>query len=458
MKNNKNFKMIQEYLQEKGFVFPNSEIYGRLSNTYDYGPLGTLLFKNIKDLWWNEFITKEPHNYGLEAKTLLNPQVWKASGHLDNFADYVVENKVNQKRYRVDHLIEEFDKKLDVNIMSHEEITQILNEKITNYDNEKTLWGPIRKFNLMFETYQGVIEGQKNKIYLRPELAQGIFTNYQNVKKTMNEKIPFGIGQIGTSFRNEVTPRNFIFRTREFTQMELEYFVNREQSDEKFIYYQQKIENFLKLLGLSKNNYRWREHGNDELAHYAIATTDVEYNFPFGWGEIIGLANRGDFDLKNHFLNKQKKLTEENLQENEESIPYVIEPSIGLDRLMLALLIDAFCVEKEGTNQRQFLKLSFSIAPYQVAILPVVQKLHEDKAKSIFNDLIKKNIRVTYSGNGKIGRRFRLQDQIGTPLIMTIDDQSIEKNIVKIRDRDKKTQIDLEYEKFIQKYLHLLKY
>lgn len=438
---NKTFKDIQDHLKHTGFIFPNSEIYGGLANTYDYGPLGALLIKNIKDLWWQEFIIKEKNNYGFDAKTLLNPLIWKSSGHLDNFLDPLVENKVNKKRYRADHVIKNFDPNIDVEKMTFAQLETFLNQKIDKYDGAKTIWGPVRNFNLMFETYQGIIEEDKTKLYLRPELAQGIFVNYKNVQKTMRAKIPFGIGQIGHSFRNEITPRNFTFRTREFEQMELEYFVKPTEVDKAFAYYQNKITSFLKLLGLKKESYRIREHNSNELAHYSKKTVDFEYKFPFGWGEIIGLSNRGDFDLKAHMQFSKINLNYVDDLNKETFIPHVIEPSIGLDRLALALLVDSF----DSKGARLVLKLNSKIAPFKIAVLPLIKKIHEHKAQEIFEFLINHNLSVTYDESGSIGKRYVRQDMIGTPFCISVDDKTLENNIITLRTRDSTNQIFIDY-------------
>ncbi len=457
MDKNKNLKIIKDHLEKTGFIFPNSKIYGGLANAYDYGPLGTLFIKNIKDLWWREFITKEPNNYGLDAKTLLKPSILFASGHTVNFIDLLVENKINQKRYRADHIINEIDPSINPSTMSHEEIRLFLQEKVKKYDGSKTEWGQLRNFNLMFETYQGVIDNPKNdkeksKIYLRPELAQGIFMNYKNVMKSMRAKIPFGIGQIGHSFRNEVTPRNFIFRTREFEQMELEYFVKPDDDEISFNYYEHKIKTFLELLGLNANKklLRFRIQTKNELAHYAKKTVDVEYNFPFGWGEIIGLANRGDFDLKNH--SGVTNMLYKDPDTETEYIPYVIEPSIGVDRLALALLVDAFPNQEIKHNERLVLKINPKIAPYKVAVLPLIKNLHYKKAQEIYLFLINNNISSTYDQSGAtIGKRYYRQDEIGTPWCMTIDDKTLENNLVTLRHRDTTKQITINYFDFIKK-------
>ncbi|VEU59203.1 glycine--tRNA ligase [Mesomycoplasma neurolyticum] len=450
-------KKIQEiinHLKNFGFVFQGSEIYGGLANTWDYGPIGTLLFKRLKEFWWFEFINKERNMFGLDSKILMNPNVWHASGHVDNFSDPLIENKNNNKRYRADHIIEELFKDVNVSKMSKLEMEQFIKVNVPYYDNSPTNWSEIKHFNLMFETHQGVVEDKKNKIYLRPETAQGIFINFKNVQRTMRAKLPFGIGQIGKSFRNEVTPGNFIFRTREFEQMELEIFDFPETSFETFKKYVDKSYNFLLKLGINKENLRIKEHSKDELAHYSVATSDIEYLFPFGWGELLGIAHRGDFDLSSHMKHSNESLEYFDPVQNKKIIPHIIEPSMGADRLMFALLIDAYN-EEELTNddKRIVLKLDKKIVPFTVAVLPLVKKL-SDKALEIFDSLVNANFSVDYDEVGSIGKRYRRQDAIGTFYCITIDYDTIEDLKVTIRHRDtmKQERIDISE---IQKYLRI---
>ncbi|KKB26845.1 Glycyl-tRNA synthetase [Mycoplasmopsis meleagridis] len=435
----KNLNKIINHLKASGFVFQGSEIYGGLANTWDYGPLGTILKDNITKIWKREFIFKESNNYLLDSKILMNPQVWITSGHVGNFNDPLIENKVNGKRYRADKLIQEINPSLIPEKMSFEQMKDYLVENLPTYENSKTNWGEIKHFNLMFETKQGVVENKKNLIYLRPETAQGIIINFKNVQRSMRSKLPMGIGQIGKSFRNEVTPGNFIFRTREFEQMELEIFCKPENAEKIYKKYIEKALNFVNLLGLKKANIRLREHEKEELAHYSKGTVDIEYLFPFGWGELLGIANRSDFDLKSHMNATNESLEYLDPLTNKKYIPYVIEPSMGLDRLMFALIIDAYDEELVENEERIVLRLNKNLAPYKFAILPLVKKLNE-KASEIFNNLLNSNISVTYDENGSIGKRYRRQDSIGTPYCITIDFETLENNTVTIRNRDSMEQ------------------
>lgn len=448
----KDFKNIQNHLKEFGFVFQGSEIYGGLANTWDYGPLGVLLTRNIKEFWWQQFITREKENFGLDSKILMNPQVWVASGHADNFSDPLIENKVNGKRYRADHLIEEHDPKINAEKMSRKEMEDFINNNIFEYDGVKTKWSEIRDFHLMFETFQGVVADKKDKVFLRPETAQGIFVNFNNVQRAMRTKVPFGIGQIGKSFRNEVTPGNFIFRTREFEQMELEYFVKPGDDQQAYEYYVKKAEDFAKFVGIKKESLRLRVHDKEELAHYSKGTTDIEFLFPFGWGELMGIANRTDFDLKAHSKHSGISLEYQDPFTNERFTPFVIEPSMGLDRLTLATLVDAFEIEKIADgDSRIVLRLDKKIAPYKFAILPLNKKVHASSAKKVYEDLLAKGWNVTYDESGSIGKRYRRQDAIGTPFVITVIDETANKNKVTIRMRDSMKQEEIFLED-IHKY------
>ena len=449
---NKDFKEIINHLKETGFVFQGSSIYGGLANTWDYGPLGTLLTKNIKDIWWREFITKEPNNVGLDSKILMNPKVWEASGHVDNFSDPLIENKVNGKRYRADHIIENLDDSVNTETMSNKEMALWIQENVKEYEGEKTDWTDIREFHLMFETQQGVVVDKKSKVYLRPETAQGIFVNFAHVQRTQRLKLPFGIGQIGKSFRNEVTPGNFIFRTREFEQMELEYFVKPGEDVKAYEYYINKVKDFTKKLGLKDKSLRLREHDQKELAHYSKGTTDIEFNFPFGWGELLGVANRTDFDLKAHAIHSNQKLEYRDPLTNEVYTPFVIEPSMGMDRLALASLVDAFEVEKLENDSRIVLKLNKDIAPYKVAVLPLNKKVHGKEAKKTFEKLVEKGVSVKYDEAGSIGKRYRRQDAIGTPFVITVIDDTSSKGKVTIRHRDTMDQEEIHIDE-LSRYL-----
>ncbi|WP_027121173.1 glycine--tRNA ligase [Mycoplasma leonicaptivi] len=452
--NNKSQKEVTleiiNHLKNTGFVFQGSEIYGGLANTWDYGPLGTLLKDNIREIWKKEFITKETNNYLIDSKILMNPQVWVTSGHVSNFSDPLIENKINGKRYRADKLIQEIDATLVPEKMSFSEMKEFLSKNLTEYEGSKAEWSEIRQFNLMFQTQQGVVEGAKSTIYLRPETAQGIFVNFKNVLRTTRTKLPFGIGQVGKSFRNEVTPGNFIFRTREFEQMELEFFTKPEEAKYWFDYYVNKAEKFVTKIGLNKQNIRIREHDREELAHYSDGTSDIEYHFPFGWGELLGVANRTDFDLKSHSKATGESLDYLDPNTNEKIIPYVIEPSIGLDRLMFSVICDAYRVEELENDQRIVLSFVKELSPYKVAVLPLVKKLSE-QAKEIFNKLIEAGVSTTFDEAGTIGKRYRRQDAIGTYWCLTFDYDSLEDNKVTLRNRDNMQQIRIDINDILNK-------
>ncbi|QGZ97474.1 glycine--tRNA ligase [Mycoplasma sp. NEAQ87857] len=451
MYNKEKMQEIVNHLKNTGFVFQGSEIYGGLSNTWDYGPLGSLLKDNIESQWKKEFIQKEPNNYLIDSKILMNPQVWVTSGHVSNFSDPLIENKVNGKRYRADKLIQEVDPNIIPEKMTFEEMTEFIKQNITKYDGAKTDWTSIKQFNLMFETYQGVVEDSKSKVYLRPETAQGIFVNFKNVLRTSRAKLPLGIGQVGKSFRNEVTPGNFIFRTREFEQMELEFFTMPEDAKTWFDYYVQKCYDFVLKLGIKQESIRVRAHEQEELAHYSEGTSDIEFMFPFGWGELLGIANRTDYDLKSHMNATGESLDYLDPNTNQKVIPYVIEPSIGLDRLMLAVISDAYENQELENDSRVVLKFPINIAPYKISVLPLVKKI-SDKAKEIYHDLLDKGIAVNYDEAGSIGKRYRRQDAIGTYWCLTVDYDTLNDNTVTLRNRDTMEQIRIPVSD-IHKYL-----
>lgn len=444
MKNTqKDFKEIQNHLKETGFIFQGSEIYGGLANTWDYGPLGLLLTKNIKDLWMKEFIQKEANNFPLDSKILMNPKVWEASGHVGNFSDPLIENKKNGKRYRADHIIEELFPDVNAEAMKKEEMEKFINENVKKYDGTDCDWTEIREFHLMFETHQGVVQDAKTKVYLRPETAQGIFVNFKNVQRSMRAKLPFGIGQIGKSFRNEVTPGNYTFRTREFEQMELEFFTMPGEDDKWYKYYIDKSFNFAKQVGIKEDSMKLRVHDPEELAHYSKGTTDVEFEFPFGWGELMGVANRTDFDLKAHMTHSGQSLEYLDPETNNKVVPYVIEPSMGMDRLSLAAIVDAYEVEQLENDSRIVLKLDKSIAPYKVAVFPLSKKHHSESARKVFNELVDLGFSVVYDEAGSIGKRYRRQDSIGTPIVVTVIDETSTENKVTIRFRDSMEQQEI---------------
>lgn len=428
--------------KNRGFIFAGSEIYGGLSNTWDYGPLGVELKNNVKQKWWKEFIEKEPNNVGLDSAILMNPTVWEASGHLANFSDPLMDCKACKSRVRADKLIEEWLFKngktasSSIEAMSDAELENYIKENQIPCPNcGKKDFTPIRKFNLMFKTFQGVTEDKKSEIYLRPETAGGIFVNFKNVLRTCRGKLPLGIGQIGKSFRNEITPGNFIFRVREFEQMELEFFCRPDEGQKYFEYYRQKAFEFLQGLGISKDLLRLRDHEQDELCFYSVATTDIEFNFPFGWGELWGIANRTNHDLTQHQKFSGQDMSYLDPHTNEKFIPYVIEPSVGVDRTILALLCSAYNVEElENGETRVVMKFLPQLAPIKVAVLPLSNKLTE-KAEEVFRQ-VSQDFRAEFDTSGSIGKRYRRQDEIGTPYCVTVDFDTLEDNAVTIRDRD----------------------
>lgn len=434
----KSFNDVVAHMKNSGFVYQGSEIYGGLSNTWDFGPLGIELKNNIKNAWWKRFIQENPNNVGIQSAILMNPEVWVASGHVGGFSDPLMDCKECKSRFRADQLIED---------ATHHEVSAsgMTNEEMENFIRDHEIACPkcgaknfteIRQFNLMFKTFQGVLEDAKSTIYLRPETAQGIFVNFKNVQRSMRKKVPFGIGQVGKSFRNEITPGNFIFRTREFEQMELEFFCKPGTDLEWFDYYCKACVQFLKDLGIDENNLRLRPHVPEELAHYSNGTSDIEYNFsdPIGWGELWGIADRTDFDLKAHQEHSKQSLEYFDPTTNEKYIPYVIEPSVGVERLILAVMSDAYTVETLDNDSRTVLKLHPFLAPYKVAILPLSKKL-SDQAMDVFNTLSPK-FSCTYDEAGSIGKRYRRQDAVGTPYCVTIDFETANDHCVTIRNRD----------------------
>ena len=436
--NEKTFNDVVAHMKSTGFVYQGSEIYGGLANTWDFGPLGIELKNNIKNAWWKRFIQEDPNNVGLQSAILMNPNVWVASGHVGGFSDPLMDCKECKSRFRADQLIEEAtNHEVNCSKMTNEE----MEDYIANHDivcpkcGAKNFTG-IRQFNLMFKTFQGVLEDAKSTIYLRPETAQGIFVNFKNVQRTMRKKLPFGIGQIGKSFRNEITPGNFIFRTREFEQMELEFFCKPGTDLEWFEYYCNACVQFLKDLGLSEENIRLRAHDPEELAHYSNGTSDIEYNFsePIGWGELWGIADRTDFDLKAHQTTSKQSLEYFDQETNSKYIPYVIEPSVGVERLILAVMCEAYEMQQLENDERLVLHLHPYLAPYKVAVLPLSKKLN-DQASKVFSDLASE-FTCTYDDAQSIGKRYRRQDSIGTPFCVTVDFETEKDSCVTVRDRD----------------------
>lgn len=441
MDKKKSMEKIVSVCKERGFVFPGSEIYGGLANTWDYGPLGVELKNNIKKAWWEKFIQEPSFNVGLDSAILMNPKVWEVSGHIGGFSDPLMDCKSCKSRFRADHIIEDYMESRDG---AKENVDGWDNENMEKYIDDNNIVCPecgkldytsIRQFNLMFKTFQGVTEDTKSEIYLRPETAQGIFLNFKNIARTSRKKVPFGIGQIGKSFRNEITPGNFIFRIREFEQMELEFFCKPGEDMEWFKYWESYCQNWLIKLGINKENMKIRVHKGEELSHYSTATSDIEYLFPFGWGELWGIANRTDYDLKKHMEGSGENLNYTDPNTNEKYIPYCIEPSVGVDRLALAFLIEAYKEEKlEDNTSRSVMNFHPAIAPYKAAIFPLVKKLG-DEAFKLYEDLSKKFM-VDYDESGTIGKRYRRHDEIGTPICITFDYDSLEDQSVTIRDRD----------------------
>ena len=439
MKNQeKTMEKIVGLCKNRGFVYAGSEIYGGLSNTWDYGPLGVELKNNVKKAWWKKFVQESEYNVGLDCAILMNPQVWVASGHVGGFSDPLMDCKNCKTRHRADKLLEDLG--VDCNGWSNEKISQYIKENNVTCPNcGKSDFTDIRKFNLMFKTFQGVTEDAKNEIYLRPETAQGIFVNFKNVQRTARKKLPFGIGQIGKSFRNEITPGNFTFRTREFEQMELEFFCKPGTDLEWFAYWKEACRSFLLSLGLKEENLKLRDHEKEELSHYSNATTDIEFLFPFGWGELWGIADRTDFDLSQHQNTSGENMEYFDAETGEHYLPYVIEPSLGADRVVLAFLCDAYDEEnlaKEGEKDdiRTVLHFHPALAPIKAAVLPLSKKLN-DSALEIFHDL-RKDFVVDFDDAGSIGKRYRRQDEIGTPVCITVDFDTAQDGCVTVRDRD----------------------
>lgn len=435
---------LVNYCKQYGFIFQGSEIYGGLSNTWDYGSLGVELKNNVRKAWWKKFIQENPYNYGLDSAILMNPEVWVASGHVASFADPLIDCKKCKSRHRADKLVEEFTNGTETGDGWE-------NEKLENFIRDNHVpcpkcgacdFTPIRKFNLLFETHQGVTEDTKNKVYLRGETAQGIFVNFLNVQRSMRAKVPFGIGQTGKSFRNEITPGNFTFRTREFEQMELEFFCKPGTDLEWFNFWKKTCLTFLKDIGINEDNLRYRDHEKEELSFYSAATTDIEYNYPMGWGELWGVADRTNYDLSTHIEHSKTDLSYLDPETNEKYIPYVIEPSVGLDRLVLAVLCDAYHKEMLDNDERLVLKIHPALAPYKVTILPLMKKIHAARAMEIYGDLANEFM-CSYDESGSIGKRYRRSDAVGTPFAITIDDETLNNNIVTIRDRDTMEQIKL---------------
>lgn len=452
MATEKSMEKVVALCKGRGFIFPGSEIYGGLANTWDYGPLGVEFKNNVKKAWWKKFIQESPYNVGVDCAILMNPEVWVASGHVGGFSDPLMDCKECKTRYRADKLIEDH---MRANGDENPLVDGWSNDKMMGYIESNNVKCPqcgahnftdIRQFNLMFKTYQGVTEDSKSQVFLRPETAQGIFVNFKNVMRTTRKKLPFGIGQIGKSFRNEITPGNFTFRTREFEQMEMEFFCKPGEDMEWFKYWKEYCKNFLISLGMKEENMRLRDHEKEELSHYSTATTDIEYLFPFGWGELWGIADRTDFDLKQHIKHSGQDLVYMDPQTGEKVVPYCIEPSVGADRVALAFLVDAYDEEViDEKDTRTVLRLHPALAPIKAAVLPLSKKLSEG-AMEVYNMLSKKFM-VDYDEAGSIGKRYRREDETGTPFCVTYDFQSQEDNCVTVRDRDTMEQVRMPIDK-----------
>ncbi len=443
-----NMEKMVNFCKQYGFIFQGSEIYGGLANTWDYGPLGSRLKNNVKDAWRKRFIQERSNAYEVDADILMHPRVWEASGHVSSFSDPLADCKECKTRHRVDNLINDFSNSSIGDAMSKEEMMNYIREnKVPCPKCGKSNFTDIREFNLMFQTYRGVTNDNKNVVYLRPENAQGEYVNFLNVQRTMRSKLPFSIGQIGKAFRNEITPGNFTFRTIEFEQMEYQTFCKKGTDMELYDYFKNYGKKFYMDLGIPEEDLRFHDH--EKLAHYAKAACDIEYKFPFGWGEINGTHNRTDFDLTRH--QEYSGVSQEYLdpETNEKFIPYIIESTYGLDRTVLAILFNAYNIETlENGEDREVLKLHPYLAPYKVCVLPLVKKYHKEKAQEIYEKLSKEFMTI-YDESGSIGKRYRRQDAIGTPYCITIDEDTINNNTVTLRNRDTMEQIKLDVSEIV---------
>lgn len=461
MKSEKSMEKVVSLCKNRGIIYPGSEIYGGLANTWDYGPLGVEFKNNVKKAWWKKFVQQSKYNVGLDSAILMNPEVWVASGHVGSFSDPLIDCKECKSRFRADKLIEDFyfENNLgDINVdgWENEKVEELMKEKNICCPNcKKQNFTGIRRFNLMFKTFQGVTEDSKSEIYLRPETAQGIFVNFKNIARTSRKKVPFGIAQVGKSFRNEITPGNFTFRTREFEQMELEFFCKPGEDLEWYEYWKNYSFNWLLSLGMNKETLRLRDHEQEELSFYSKATCDIEFLFPFGWGELWGIADRTDYDLSRHIEVSGEDLRYIDPVTNEKYIPYCIEPSLGADRVALAFLCNAYDEEEIGEGDvRTVLRLHPALAPFKAAILPLTKKL-SDKSDEIYDEL-SKYFMIDTDVSGSIGKRYRRQDEVGTPFCITVDFDTLEDDCVTVRFRDTMEQERIkisELKDFIEKSL-----
>ncbi|WP_341833677.1 Glycyl-tRNA synthetase [Candidatus Phytoplasma asteris] len=449
-----NLEKVISLAKQTGFVFAGSEIYGGLANSWDYGPLGSLLKNNIKKAWLQKFVQEQPNNVLLDGSILLNSAVWKASGHLDSFSDPLTENQDNNKRFRADKLIETHDPQLDISGWSYEQMHDYL---VKNQVLGTSNWTPIRPFNMLFQTRQGVILKNSKPLYLRPETAQGIFIQFKNILKTTRKKLPFGVCQIGKVFRNEVTPGNFIFRTCEFEQMELEFFCQPGTETHWFNHWKKLMYDFLIILGMNPQNLKFKDHKKEDLSHYSKQTCDILFKFPWGFDELWGIASRTNFDLKTHQKNSKKDLTYFDETTKQKILPYVIEPSLGIERLFFAFLINNYHENSTSNETRQILSFHPFLAPYKVAVLPLIKKKHSAKAQEI-HQYLAKYFDVCYDETKSIGKRYRRQDMIGTPFCIAVDDQTLTHNIITLRNRDtaqQQTFLLTEVKQYIQEKIIL---
>ena len=449
------FAKITSHLQSQGFMIPGSEIYGGLANSWDYGVLGTAVKNHLKTVWREHYVRENPYNVEIDPAIIMNPKVWQATGHVDNFHDPLIDCKYCHARFRADDLIKSQKLELDVDGMTTEQMNEVIaSGEITCPTCGKSTFTPIRQFQMMFKTFIGVTEEKTSTVYLRPETAQGLFVNFKNVMRTTRSKLPIGICDIGKAFRNEITPGNFTYRMREFEQMEIEFFFKPGEDEKWFEYYKNDCMNFVKSLGIKEENLRYRDHEKEELSFYSKATTDIEYAFPWGWGELMGIASRTNYDLSRHQEASQQDLTYLDPETNERYLPHVVEPSFGVDRLILVMLTDAYDEEQLDKDTRIVMHLAPRIAPYSLAVLPLSKQLN-DEAYKVYLDLLKK-YDATYDLTGSIGKRYRRQDAIGTPLCITFDFDSLEDKMVTVRDRDtmEQTRISIsELHEYLEKKL-----
>ena len=450
-----NMDKVVALCKGRGYIFPGSEIYGGLANTWDYGPLGVEFKNNVKKAWWRKFVQESPYNVGMDCAILMNPQTWVASGHVGGFSDPLMDCKACKARFRADKLIEDY---AIANGLTDIRPDGMTNEQMEQFIAEKGIACPecgahdftsIRKFNLMFKTFQGVTEDSSSEIFLRPETAQGIFVNFKNVQRTTRKKLPFGIAQIGKSFRNEITPGNFTFRTREFEQMELEFFCEPGTDLDWYAYWKDYCHKFLLSLGMADEHIRLREHAKEELSHYSKGTTDIEFLFPFGWGELWGIADRTDFDLKQHAIHSGENFDYVDPTNGNKFIPYCVEPSLGADRVALAFLCDAYDEEElEGGDVRTVLRLHPALAPFKAAVLPLQKNKQGEKAREI-HAMLSKHFMVDYDETQSIGKRYRRQDEVGTPFCITVDFDTLEDDTVTVRDRDSMEQVRMKVSELV---------